>query len=296
MKIGIACSAGSYKGVFIHGVLEAFEELSFRAHVYATCSSSAVPGAFASISELSLLHGTDYWKEAFSLYEKSNHDISKAMISSLPVVVSALEGRLFDPNASRYCIAVCAVTTEEAVEETQGSKARLLGIQLLRAMKNRDTSWADKHLRLKLFQNWTAEAALILNQNNLKDVFYATTRMLHAWKTPSWVDGLAYIDASYRCICPAIELAQLGCDKVVAISPEPGLFYRDLFQNEIIPKSYNSIPIDFIQPESDLSSIGVDYMKVTNKGLDAAFELGKEAGKAYLTSRGSNAIYLGVGA
>jgi hypothetical protein len=129
-----------------------------------------------------------------------------------------------------------------------------------------------------------------LNQNNLKDVFYATTRMLHAWKTPSWVDGLAYIDASYRCICPAIELAQLGCDRVVAISPEPGLFYRDLFQNEIIPISYNSIPIDVVQPKSDLAAIGVDYMKVTDEGLDAAFELGKEAGKAFLTSQRTRAL------
>jgi hypothetical protein len=290
MKIGIACSAGSYKGVFVHGVLDAFEKSCFRAHAYATCSSSAVPGAFAAISELSLLHGTDYWKEAFSRYEKSNYDISKAMITSLPVAVNALEGRLFDPSAARYLIAVCAVTTEEAVEKTQGSEARRLGIQLLRAMKNRDTSWADKHLRLRLFQNWTAEGALILNQNNLKDVFYATTRMLHAWKTPSWVDGLAYIDASYRCICPAIELAQLGCDRVVAISPEPGLFYRDLFQNEIIPISYNSIPIDVVQPESDLAAIGVDYMKVTDEGLDAAFELGKEAGRAFLTSQRARAL------
>jgi predicted acylesterase/phospholipase RssA len=72
MKIGIACSAGSYKGVFVHGVLEAFEELSFRADVYASCSSSAVPTAFASTGGLEQLHGVDYWKEAFSRYVKSN--------------------------------------------------------------------------------------------------------------------------------------------------------------------------------------------------------------------------------
>jgi hypothetical protein len=286
MRIGIACSAGSYKGVFVHGVLEAFEELSFRADVYASCSSSAVPTAFASIGGLERLHGVDYWKEAFSRYVKSNYDISRAMIESLPEAVEALEGRLFDPNAARYAIAVCAVTTEEAIEATQGSGARLLGLQLLRAMKNKDRAWAEKHLRLQLFQNWTAEGAFILNQGNLKDVFYATTRMLHAWKTPSWIDGFAYIDASYRCICPAIELAQLGCDRVIAISPEQGLVYRDLFQNDTIPTSYNSAAIDIVQPGSDLAIVGVDYMKVTDKGIDTAFELGREAGKAYLASAG----------
>jgi hypothetical protein len=284
MEIGIACSAGSYKGVFVHGVLEAFEDLSFRADVYASCSSGAVPTAFASIGDLARLHGTDYWKEAFSRYVQSNYDISKAMIESLPEAVEALEGRLFDTNAARYVIAVCAVTTEEAIEATQGSGARLLGMQLLRAMKNKDRSWAEKNLRLQLFQNWTAEGAFILNKGNLKDVFYATTRMLHAWKTPSWIDGLAYIDASYRCICPAIELAQLGCERVIAISPEHGLVYRDLFQNDTIPTSYNSVPVDVVQPGSDLAAVGVDYMKVTDKGIDIVFEHGREAGKAYLAS------------
>lgn len=37
-NIAICCMAGGYKNVFTHGVLKAFEESSFRAEVYASCS------------------------------------------------------------------------------------------------------------------------------------------------------------------------------------------------------------------------------------------------------------------
>ena len=123
----------------------------------------------------------------------------------------------------------------------------------------------------------------MLTQDNLKDVLYATTRMLHAWRTPSWIDGLPYVDASYTCLCPAIELTRLACDRVVAISPELGDVYRDLFQTEVLPMSHDSVPIDIIQPQVDLAEIGVDYLKVTDEGLETAFELGREAGKTYLS-------------
>ena len=283
MQIGIACSAGSYKGIFVHGVLAALEDAGFRAQVYAACSSSAVPAAFASVGELEQLNRTQYWKEGYSRYVQAGYDISKSLLDSLPEAVEALEGKLFRPNAERYAIAVNAVVTREAADMTQGLGARRLGIQLLRAMKNKDRSWPDKHLELRLFKNWTADGGFMLTQDNLKDVLYATTRMLHAWRTPSWIDSLPYVDASYTCLCPAIELTRLACDRVVAISPELGDVYRDLFQTEVLPTSHDSVPIDIIQPQVDLAEIGVDYLKVTDEGLETAFEFGREAGKTYLS-------------
>jgi hypothetical protein len=285
MEIGIACSAGSYKGVFVHGVLAAFEDAGFKAQMYAACSSSALPAAFASFGQVKQLHGTGYWKEAYSRYVQSNYDISKAMLRSLPEAVEALDERLFAMNAARYAVAVSAVVTKEAAELTQGSGARLLGMQLLRAMKNRDRSWAEKHLQLRFFRNRNEEDGYVLNPKNLKDVFYATTRMLHAWRTPAWIEGEPYIDASYTCICPAIELVQRGCNKVIAVSPEHGEVYRDLFQVELMPTSHNSVPIDMIQPQNNLAEIGVDYMKVTDEGLEAGFELGRQAGNRYLAPK-----------
>ena len=284
MQIGIACAAGSYKSVFVHGVLAAFEEASFRAQVYGACSSSAVPAAFASIGEVSKLHGSSYWKNAYSDYVQCNYDISKAILESLPIAVESLIGKLFLETAAEFAIAVSAVTSKEATELAQGPTARSLGLQLLRLMKNRDKSWAKKHLELRLFYNKVVEHGYILNKNNLMDVFYATTRMLHAWKTPAWIEGQPYIDPSYTCTCPAIELVQHGCSKVIAVMPEHGVVYRDLFQNELMPASYNSISIDFIQPNLNLAEIGVDYLKVTEAGVEAAFALGIDAGKSYLST------------
>ena len=51
-KLAIATSSGSYKGVFIHGVLSFFEYMNFQAEAYASCSSSALIAALASVNKL----------------------------------------------------------------------------------------------------------------------------------------------------------------------------------------------------------------------------------------------------
>jgi hypothetical protein len=108
--------------------------------------------------------------------------------------------------------------------------------------------------------------------------------MLHAWKTPAWIEGFPCIDASYLCNCPAVELAQRGCDKVIAISPEAGQVYRDFFQAEKLPSLYGKVPILKVQPLLNLAEIGVDYMNVTDEGLEKAYELGLRAGTEFLQS------------
>jgi hypothetical protein len=176
------------------------------------------------------------------------------------------------------------VITKEAAELTQSPAARRLGQQLVLSIRKRDRSWAEKNLELHLFENGAGNVQHRLTPQNLSEVLYATTRMLHAWKTPAWIEGVPYVDASYTCVCPAIELAQRGCDRVIAISPEAGQVFRDFFQSDILPSSWGSIPIYTVQPPSNLSEIGVDYMKVTDKGLDRAYELGHKIGIDFLKS------------
>jgi hypothetical protein len=284
MKVGIACSAGSYKGVFVHGVLAGFAETGLKAYMYATASSTAVTTAFAAIGELELLRGTMQWKKMYARYVQSNYDISKAIIDSLPEASRVLNEKLFKATAARYAVAVSAVITKEAAKLTQGPGARRLGQQLVLSIRTKDRSWAEKNLELHLFETGIGNARHNLTSQNLSEVLYATTRMLHAWKIPAWIEGLPYIDASYTCVCPAVELAQRGCDSVIAISPEAGQLYKDFFQAEVLPSSWRSIPIYTVQPPLNLSEIGVDYMKVTDDGLDRAYELGRKIGTEFLKS------------
>jgi hypothetical protein len=53
--------------------------------------------------------------------------------------------------------------------------------------------------------------------------------MLHAWTIPAGVDGAPYVDASYTCACPALELAALGHAQVIAVSVDPSPLSHDLF-------------------------------------------------------------------
>jgi hypothetical protein len=48
----IACMSGSLKGIFIQGVLTAFEEADMKADAYASSSSSTVPASYAAIGEV----------------------------------------------------------------------------------------------------------------------------------------------------------------------------------------------------------------------------------------------------
>ena len=284
MKVGIACSGGGPKGVFVHGVLAAFAEAGFKADIYGAASSTAVVAAFAVTEQLGMLGGFAHWKEKHARLVRNNYDMSKTILESISEVIATLSIKLFKSNSAAYAVAVSAIITREAQELSQGPQARRLGKQLIISTRKRDKSWAEKNLELRLFETGSEDVPYRLTPQNLTEVLYATTRMLHAWKTPAWIEGFPYVDASYLCECPAVELAQRGCDKVIAISPEAGQVYRDLFQAEKLPSSYGKTPILIVQPFLNLAEIGVDYMNVAEDGLEEAYELGLRAGTEFLQS------------
>jgi hypothetical protein len=61
--IAITTSSGGFKGVFIHGVLSIFEKENFFAEAYASCSSSALVAASATVKKLSTI-SISIWNEA----------------------------------------------------------------------------------------------------------------------------------------------------------------------------------------------------------------------------------------
>ncbi|MEW5816606.1 MAG: hypothetical protein AB1798_14590 [Spirochaetota bacterium] len=249
-----------------------------------------IPAAFAAIRQLSYLRGSEYWKKAFAGYEAHNFNISEAILQGIEIVSPVLQENLFTPKAASFSVVVSAVITPEAAEQTQGEGARRLGQKLIISTRKKDRSWANNHLRAALFDTKSRNPDYRLTQNNLKAIFYATTRMLHAWKMPAWINGRPYIDASYTCSCPAIELAQRGYERILAIVPEPGTIYRDIFQAEPIPDSYNGVPIYKIQPEWSLGEMGVDYLSATEEGFEKAYKLGREKGKELIDKLEKNTI------
>ena len=284
MRLGIACASGSVKGVFVHGVLAGFRRRGFNAEIYAASSSSSIPAAFASIHDIDSLRGIEYWKQARADYLEANSDVSRAVKLGINAVLPQLKQRLFTGGAARLVIAASAVTTGEAAALTQGEGARRLGQQLMLSIRKKDRSWADANLSGVLFDTRTSDQKFKLAENNLAEVLYATTRMLHAWKDPAWVGAEPYIDASYTSMCPARELTQLGMEAIVAITPESGPLYTDFFQSEEMPNSFAGVTIHIIQPQFNLTEIGVDYLKATDEGIIRAFELGQEAAERFVRS------------
>ncbi len=282
MNVGIACASGSFKAVFIQGVLASFEEAKMVADIYAASSSSAIPVAFAATGELGNFDGRDHIRKVYTRYIETNYNISEAIVEGIQYYLPYLKAGLFRKNSARFAVVVSEVVPDEAREITQGDGARKLGQKLVISIRKKDSSWIDQNLKLRLFDTRPDSGDSKLTINNLHEVLYATTRMLHAWKVPAWIEGKPYVDASYTCTCPAVELARLGCQHVIAISPETGTIYRDFLQTVRMPEMVNGVPIEIIQPDINLSEIGVDYLKVTDDGLRVAYDLGKQKGIEFL--------------
>jgi hypothetical protein len=280
-SLAIACAVGGFKGVFVHGVLSAFETANLRANVYAAASSSVFPAASAAIGQANEI-GLKYWGGALHTLQQPGNGMSEAVLQSIADSIHLVRGRLFSPGVARFIIAASAVITGEGIEQAQGDGARRLGRRLLLLAARGDRSWADQHLRVHLFDSAAAAEGHRLSGDNIAAVIYASTRMLHAWTIAAWVDGKAYIDASYTCACPAIEMAQLGYNEVVAIGTEPGALYRDMFRREPIPERWEGASIHIIRPDVDLATMGADFTDVTEEGLLAVYEYGKEKGREFL--------------
>jgi hypothetical protein len=281
MKIAAACASGSAKGVFVHGVLAALQERGIPIEAYAASSSSTIPAAFAAAGRLSDLGGAAYWERGAEMLRELK-DVAMVVKWGITEALQTLGDSLFLPGARRFILAASHVATPEAAETTQGDGAKSLGLDQLRKMKMKDSSWADANLACHLFDTMAEARTIALTAENLADALYATTRMLHAWKAPGWIDGRPYVDASYTCMCPALEIVQLGYDYVIAISPETGPSYRDFYQARVIPPEWNGARILFLQPDFDLKEIGVDYLSARGDGLQRAFDLGRLAGLGFV--------------
>lgn len=282
-SLAIACSSGGFKGVFVHGVLSAFEAAGIQATAYATASSSVFP-AICAASGLADEVGLRYWRGALHTLQQPGNGMSEVVLQSIADSDHLVREQLFQAGRPRFIIATTAVKTAEGAEQTQGDGARRLGRRLLLSAARGDRSWADEHLQAYLFDTAASAPEHQLTADNIGAVIYASTRMLHAWTIPAWIAGRPYIDASYTCACPAIEMAQQGYQHVIAIATEPGPLYRDIFQSEPIPTMYAGVPIHIVQPAINLASMSTDFTSTTEEGMVAAYAYGKERGREFLAT------------
>jgi hypothetical protein len=281
-RIAIVCSTGGFKGVFIHGVLSAFELAGFRAAAYGAASSSVLPAAAAAAGRVNRL-GVDFWEVGRRIIVQPGNGMSEMVLAGISQVGPWLRPQLFGQTSSRMLIAANAVDDSGAME-TQGKGGRRRGRQLLLDAARGRREWVETHLSLRLFDTASKDEQFKLTATNFDEVAYASSRMLHAWDVPAWVDGRPYVDAFYTCACPALELAGLGYDLVIALGSEPVL-YRDIFQAEQIPERWGDTDILAICPEWDPAEKGVDYTNASADGLQQLFNHGYEKGQAFLVQR-----------
>ncbi len=140
----------------------------------------------------------------------------------------------------------------------------------------------DENLQLALFSSRGAIGEQYLDTSNFDEVAYTSSRMLHAWEFPAWIAGQPYVDASYTCLCPAMEMVEQGYQEIIAIATEPGTLYRDMFQLEPIPENYKGVPIHIIRPDVDLKEYGVDFTDATPEGLSTVYQHGEDKGREFI--------------
>ena len=282
-SIAIACASGGFKAIFVHGVLSAFEERSFHPNAYSAASASVVVAALANIDRARKA-GIDYWFKGIRMYYHTK-SMSRVSLAGIDYFNTYGGEELFESQQSQFYIAASKVITKEASEQTQNKQARRLGKKLLIAAAKKERAWVDEHLKLNLFST-ARKDNLSLNSDNFAEVAYASTRMLHNYDVPAWIDRQPYVDASYTCSCSALEMVELGYREVIAIATEAGKFYRDLFQSEVIPTEYKQVPIHIIQPDINLKELGVNVFQATPEGLAAVYQHGLDKGREFLTRSG----------
>lgn len=274
----IACASGGFRGAFVHGVLTAFEERGFRADTYAAVSSSALPAACAAVGQASIV-GIDHWLGLLETRAKYRGDMSPVLQESIDAVVPGIAGFLFGAGASRFLVVTCAVA-DEAAEETQGPGARRLGRRLLVAAGRGDRQWVRDNLKAVFFDSAGKHGAP-LTPENLPPAIYASTRMLHAWSVPAFVDGAPFVDGSYLLACPAVEMAALGHRRIIAVATRPGPIPLDLVGDRMAPDEADGVPIETIVPDLDPAELGVDVTSADMAGLVALYDHGREKGRVY---------------
>lgn len=281
MSLAIVGSSGGMKGIFVQGVLNAFESAGLRADAYAGASASALPAISAAAGLCNFVQHT-YWQRVQQLLDEPENDLSMVMHRLTHEWNSPDEPfvrDLFQPNQPRLMIPANFVKTTAAAEQTQTHKSRRLGRSLLLDIRKHNRTWIDNNLELHLYD--TQSETHQLTPDNLADVAYASTRMVH-WKIQASIEGKPYVDASYTCAFPVKEMVDLGYQQVIAISTEHGDAYRDIFADEVIPDVINGTPIHIIRPDYPLQEIGVDFTSCTAEGLITAFKHGEAQGRTFL--------------
>jgi hypothetical protein len=283
MPLAIACASGGYRVAFIQGVLNTLEKAKIKADVYAGTSGSVIPAALAAIGQHEQ-HGLAYIKGLLE-YKSRGMGMSEVFLESIREWEPFICPQLWQRGSPRLVVPVSAVMTSEAAQQTQGNAkvSRRLGRNLLLASARHDRSWVNANLSLELFDAHATNPSSRLTADNFHDVAYASSRMLYAWDLPAWIEERPYIDASYTCSCPALELAAMGYGEVIAISPEYGPFYHDLFSTREIPAVWHDTPIHTIQPDIDLKELGVHCTQTTEAGLLNAYRHGEEKGLTFLS-------------
>lgn len=280
-NIAICCMSGGYKSAFTHGVLTAFEQNNLTANVYASCSSSTLITAFAAFKEIGKLDLT-LWESGYKISQDDNGDQSQAMLHAIQRLSPEIINNLWKPSSSRLLITTSLVKTDDAIAITQSDTAKRFGqILLLNALRHK-SEWKDENLELVLFDTHLDSRTKQLTNDNFNDVAYATTRMLHAWKIPAYIDNQAYIDGSYTSHCPIDFLVKLKPERIVCICTERERQFFNIFGSEEVPSKVDEICIDFIKPDFELKDVGLDFYSIINDGLEKGYKHGYEKGLSYI--------------
>jgi hypothetical protein len=281
-RLAIATPVGSFKGAFSHGVLTALEEAGVRADGYAAASSSVIPAAWAAVGQAGLL-GAAYWTSG---WEELQHrrNMSKLVQRGIRIFAQPLRAKLYAADAPTFYIATNAVTNPTAAAHTQTPLAHSLGKKLLLDSVKKDRSWVDNHLEFQLFSTRHHQPHLKITRRNFPAVAYASSRVMHAWDIPAWIDGKPFVDAAYTCLCPAMAAIDLGYQEAIAISNEPGPLYQDMFHIAPVPASYRGAAIHIIRPDVHLKTLGVDFTQATPDSLRHVYDYGKSQGERFLSA------------
>lgn len=284
-RVAIAGASGTFKGVFCHGVLTAFERRGLTAAAYGGASSSTL-SCSAAAAKLSEAVGLDYWNGALDILNATEGNLSEVVLQSISQYSSIFCNKLFSNSAPRLVISTSHVRTDEAAEQTQGRGARKLGKRLLINAHRKDNTWARENLESWLFDSKGSDQKHRLSPDNYDEVAYATTRMLHAWEVPATVHGVPFVDASYTNSCPAADLANLGYTTVIALSPEPEPVYTDIFRLKELREVVTDCQLYIITPDEDPAKHGVDFTQASKSGLKTVYEQGIKKGEQFLAELG----------
>ena len=280
-NFAIACMSGSLKGIFVQGVLTAFEEGGIKADAYASSSSSTVPASYAAIGEIRH-QDHSHWAESDFILSQPGNSMSNVILSGLEISSGNVIDSLRSGDISRLMIVCSYVNNKETANETQNKSAVTLGRKLIIYGARHNSEWKDKNLELHVFDTKSKNEELKLTAENYKEVAYATTRMLHAWHIPATVNDKPYIDGSYTCLIPIEPLADRGYQKIIAIATEPGKITKDFFSDEPIGNIWKNSSIYWIKPELNLKELGVDFTKASKEGIEKVFVYGIEKGNEFI--------------